>query len=85
MKKAWRIIIVIVLVAILLGAVSVGVGFMTGADADRIISVLDSRYNVVAWFNYFTQDIPQFISELFGSLLGSESAGELVAVETVTG
>ena len=36
MKNAWRIIIMVVLVAILLGGVSIAVGMMTGADFSRI-------------------------------------------------
>ena len=31
MKKGWRVIIIIVLVAVLLGGVSLAVGYMTGA------------------------------------------------------
>ena len=41
MKNAWRIIIMVVLVAILLGGVGIAVGMMTGADFTRIYSVLD--------------------------------------------
>lgn len=55
MKKAWRIVIAVVLVLALLGAVSIGVGLMTGADMERIYSVLDSRYSITAWYEYFIQ------------------------------
>ena len=55
MKKAWRIIISIVLIAVLLGGVCVGVGFITGADTDRIYSVLDSRYNLTDWIAYIKE------------------------------
>lgn len=69
MKKGWRIIIAIVLVAALLGAVSIAVGLMTGAEMDRIYSVVDSRYNVTAWLEYYQQvyDIllPE-LAEIFG-------------------
>ena len=43
MKKGWRVILVIVLVAILLGAVCVGVGLMTGGDMPRILEAMDER------------------------------------------
>ena len=36
MKKAWRVILVIVVIAIAFGAVSAGVGVLTGADFERI-------------------------------------------------
>lgn len=55
MKKAWKVVIVIVLVAFILGAVCAGVGFMTGADLPRILSVLDARYNINLYIDWFNQ------------------------------
>ncbi|MBQ5406162.1 MAG: hypothetical protein IIU18_05970 [Oscillospiraceae bacterium] len=55
MKKAGRIVLIIVLVAVLLGAVCVGVGLMTGADAMRVYSTLDERYNISAYQQAYTQ------------------------------
>lgn len=60
MKKGWRVIIMIVLVAVLLGGVAVAVGFMTGAETDRIYSVLDNRYNITMWLEYFSMVYDQF-------------------------
>ena len=54
MKKGWRVIILIVLVAVLLGAVSVAVGYMTGAETTRIMDTLDARYNIKMWIDYFS-------------------------------
>ena len=42
MKKAWRVILVIVVIAIAFGAVSAGVGVLTGADFDRISAAMQS-------------------------------------------
>ena len=55
MKKGWRVIIIIVLVAVLLGGVSLAVGFMTGAEATRIMDTLDARYNINMWIDWFSQ------------------------------
>lgn len=55
MKKAWRAICIVVLIAILLGAVAIGVGVMTGADMNRIYSVLDNRYHFEVYIEYFNQ------------------------------
>ena len=41
MKKGWSVILAIVFIAILLGAVSIGVGYITGADMARITAVLE--------------------------------------------
>ena len=55
MKKGWRVIIIIVLVAVLLGGVSLAVGFMTGAETTRIMDTLDARYNINMWIDWFSQ------------------------------
>ena len=55
MKKGWSIIITLVLVAILLGAVCVGVGLMTGGDISRVIAVLDERYHPDLYLDYIVQ------------------------------
>ena len=50
MKKGWSIVLIIVVVCIAIGAVSAGVGVMTGADFERIGAALEARaadrYNV---------------------------------------
>lgn len=55
MKKGWRVIILIVLVAVLFGGVSMAVGYMTGAETTRIIDTLDARYNISIWLDWFSQ------------------------------
>ena len=66
MKNAWRIIIMVVLVAILLGGVGIAVGMMTGADFTRIYSVLDERYNITLYYDY----LPELISKVEAIYLG---------------
>ena len=55
MKKGWGVILVIVFVAVLLGAVSIGVGYITGADMARIASVLENSP-----VNGFVQTVLQY-------------------------
>ena len=57
MKNGWRIIISIVLIVILLGGVCIGVGALTGADMERVYSVLDKQNNLTALYKYFTEDL----------------------------
>ena len=52
MKKGWKVILIIVFILILLGVVCAGVGVMTGADFDRIYSVLDERYHIDMYYQY---------------------------------
>lgn len=61
MKKAWSVIIIIVVIVALLGGVFMGVGFITGADTARIYSVLDDKYSLSLYYDYITQAlIPAF-------------------------
>lgn len=57
MKKGWYIVLVIVLAALLLGAVCIGVGFITGADSARIFAVLDNKYGITLYTDYITQQL----------------------------
>lgn len=55
MSKSWRVIMVVMLIVILLGAVFIGVGLVTGGEWDRIYTTLDGRYHVDMWVKYFGQ------------------------------
>lgn len=55
MKSGWKIILLVVLIAILLGAVCMGVGMMTGADFARIWATLDDKYHVDMYYQYFVE------------------------------
>lgn len=55
MKKVWKAVMAIVLVALVLGVICVGVGLLTGAELDRIYSVLDNRFNITAVYEAYSQ------------------------------
>ena len=57
MKKGGRIITTIVLIAILLGAVCVGVGLITGGDMGRVLTAFDERYHPAVYYNYVLEVI----------------------------
>lgn len=69
MKKGWRVIIIIVLVAILLGAVCLAVGLVTGGDPARIYDILDERYHLTMYLDY--------VRELYRVLSGAVMDGSL--------
>ena len=50
MKKGWRIVLIIVLICVVFGMVCAGVGLLTGADGERISSIIarrcEERYNL---------------------------------------
>ena len=50
MKKAWRIILVIIVICVAVGAVSAGVGVLTGADFERIGATLSDQ--IAEKYNY---------------------------------
>ena len=55
MSKGWKIIGGLVLVLILLGAICIGVGFMTGGDVADIYSSLNTRYNLAGYWEAWSQ------------------------------
>lgn len=65
MKSAWKIIITIVLIAVLLGGVSVAVGLMTGAEFGHIYTVLDNKYSIT----YYREILPDVIAQVEQILL----------------
>ncbi len=53
MSKGWRVIGTIVVILALLGAICIGVGFITGGDIGDIYSTLNVRYNLIGhWEQY---------------------------------
>ena len=65
MKKGWRIILGIVLVAVIFGGLCCGVGVLTGADSERIIMNLDEHYQVMTYINTYTS----YVTGLFQKLI----------------
>ena len=55
MSKGWRIIGSLVLVMVLLGAICIGVGFMTGGDIVEVYSNLNTRYNLSGYWAAYSQ------------------------------
>lgn len=71
MKNGWRVVMIIVLVCIIIGAVCVGVGTLTGADPSRVTAILErtveERYNVDA-YAFIHSWIPEVAGILRGAL-----------------
>ena len=82
MRKVWHVVIIIVLIAILLGAVSIGVGYMTGADTERILTVMEPKCNLSGWIELITVGIPDYIREVAGILFHGETPVNTVTVVT---
>ena len=73
MKKVWNVVLVIVVICIAIGAVSAGVGVLTGADFDRIGASLNTyvaeKYNVDA-HAFIHEWIPQSMEIIHQELIG---------------
>ena len=65
MKKGWRIIFGVFLVAVILGGLCCGVGLLTGADSDRIILNLDEHYQLMTYINTYTT----YVTSLFQKII----------------
>lgn len=68
MNKVGRVVMIIVLIAILAGAVCVGVGMMTGGEWDRIYSELDDAYHLDAYVHYVRVDLVNFFKEAWAAV-----------------
>lgn len=65
MKKGWRIIFGVVLVAVILGGLCCGVGLLTGADIDRIVLNLEEHYQLMTYVNSYTAFVTNLFQNLF--------------------
>lgn len=65
MRKAWKVVTVIALVIMVLAAVLFAVGMLTGADMDRIYSVLNSRYSLGYYIQYFADYINSISIQMY--------------------
>ena len=64
MNKGWRIILGIVLAALILGAVCIGVGFLTGAELPRITQNLEEHYHLSTWMETYAQYFTGLLQQL---------------------
>ncbi|MCI7370174.1 MAG: hypothetical protein MSM72_07610 [Firmicutes bacterium] len=46
MAKAWKIISAVCIIAVLLGALCVLVGLITGGDTQRLLDIFNATYNI---------------------------------------
>lgn len=64
MIKGWKIVTAISFAAIVLGAVCIGVGLLTGAEFERIINTLEQRYQITAYYNWFLEAVQAVKTQL---------------------
>lgn len=68
MKKAWNVVFIAALAALLLGGVSFGLSLLLGADLVRIADVVFSRYDLTQTYLNFENLLAQvtgFVTSLF--------------------
>lgn len=83
MKKAWSVVLGVVFFAILLGAIAIGVGCLTGADlqqvyetmegsavADVIRSMIEYGNTGLAYARQYLADLPGWITAFFSAFFG---------------
>lgn len=52
MSKIWKVVLTVALTALILGAVCIGVSFITGADMGRISSAFTELYDIDRYAAY---------------------------------
>lgn len=55
MKKGWKIVAVLVLVVVILGAACVGAGILMGSDYVRIWKTFDEKYHIGAYWKEYSE------------------------------
>ncbi len=73
MSKGWRIIGGLVLMLLLLGAICIGVGFMTGGDIVEVYSSLNDKYQLSSYWDRRTEFV-QWGVDAFRSIAAGVSA-----------
>lgn len=69
MTKVWKVIFVIFALTLLLGAVSVGVGYITGGDFQRIDNVFRAINEAdIEYFEMIVENVDSTVRSLIDSL-----------------
>jgi hypothetical protein len=68
MSKGWKIVSAIVLVLILLGAICIGVGFMTGGSLAEVYSKLDQEYKISLYWDHRSEYV-QWARDAYGEIV----------------
>lgn len=63
MKKIWKVLSIIILAVLILGAVFIGVGMITNADLTRIYGVLDNRWHITMYYEYVMEVIQLLMAQ----------------------
>jgi len=64
MKRVWKVVAMIIAIAIILGCVCLAVGVFTGAEYDRILSVLDARYHIVMYWEWVLESVDALAAQI---------------------
>ena len=67
MKKIWSFLWIIIVILLFLGIVCAGVGFLTGAEFDRIFDVIDKEYDVVKTATAYYESFQSFFQSIIHS------------------
>lgn len=69
MQRAWRVVLSIVLVALIIGAICIAVGFMTGADVSRMMQTSENNGQLRTILSYaqWAKEAYQVIVEAYAA------------------
>lgn len=70
MKKGWRVILAVVLVALILGGACIAVGMLTGADTARVVQNLEEHMHVTTYVQMVITQVQGILNHLPGVSIG---------------
>lgn len=70
MEEAWRVIAVVVMIAVMLSVIAVGVGLLTGGSTERVLRLLDSKYQAIDYAKAYLKYAVDVYNAVVGAVFG---------------
>ena len=70
MEDAWRVVAVVVMIAVMMAVIAVGVGLLTGGSTERVFRLLEQKYQVVEYAKAYITWIVGVYNAFMGALFG---------------
>ena len=70
MEDAWRIVAVVVMIAVMMSVISVGVGLLTGGSTERVFRLMQQKYQVIDYAKAYISWAIGVYNAIWGAIFG---------------